>query len=72
MGCAVEMMLNKNRTLKVLNLSGCHVPDPIAKHVLSGLTKNMSLVKLKMGSCNLSSSYAVVPSSASDNLSHSE
>ena len=25
-GCAVERMLNKNRTLKILNLSGCHVP----------------------------------------------
>ena len=58
-GCAIERMLNVNRTLKVLNLSGCQVTDPIAKHITTGLTKNTSLVKLNIGSCKLSVSYAM-------------
>ena len=58
-GCAIERMLNVNRTLKSLNLSGCQVTDPIVKHILTGLTKNTSLVKLDMGSPKLSGSCAV-------------
>ena len=38
-GCAIERILNVNRTLKVLNLSGCNITDPIVKHILTGLTK---------------------------------
>ena len=58
-GCAIERMLNVNRTLKVLNLSNCDVTDPIVKHILTGLTKNTSLVILNMGSLKLSGSGAV-------------
>ena len=58
-GCAIERMLNVNRTLKVLDLSGCNVSDPIVKHILTGLTKNTSLVTLNMISSKLSGSCAV-------------
>ena len=58
-GCALENMLNVNRTLKVLNLSGCKVTDPVLKHILTGLTKNMSLKNLNIGSCTLSVKCAV-------------
>ena len=58
-GCAIERMLNVNRTLKVLNLSDCQVTDPIVKHILTGLMKNTSLVTLNMRSPKLSSSCAV-------------
>ena len=58
-GCAIERMLNVNRTLKILNLSGCNITDPIAKHILTGLTKNTSLVTLEMRSPKLSGSCAV-------------
>ena len=58
-GCAIERMLNVNKTLKVLNLSGCNVTDPIVKHILTGLTKNNSLAKLDMGSSELSVSCAL-------------
>ena len=58
-GCAIERMLNVNRTLKILNLSGCQVTDPIVKHILAGLTKNMSLMNLNIGSCTLHVKCAV-------------
>ena len=58
-GCAIERMLNGNRTLKVLNLSGCEVTDPIVKHILTGLTQNTSLVTLDIEPCKLSGSCAV-------------
>ena len=58
-GCAIEKMLNVNRTLKVLNLSGCYVTDPIVKHILTGLTNNSSLVRFDIGSPKLSGSCAV-------------
>ena len=58
-GCAIERMLNVNRTLKVLTLSGCNVTDTIVKHILIGLTKNTSLVTLDMRSPKLSGSCAV-------------
>ena len=48
-----------NRTLKVLNLSGCNVTDPIVKHILTGLIKNTSLVTLNHSSPKLSGSCAV-------------
>ena len=58
-GCAIERMLNWNRTLKVLNLSGYGVKDPVVKGILTGLTKNTSLVTLNIGSPTLSGSCAV-------------
>ena len=58
-GCAFERILNVNRTLKVLNLSGCNITDPIVKHILTGLTKNRSFATLDMGSPTLSGSCAV-------------
>ena len=58
-GCAIERMLNVNRTLKVLNLSGCNVTDSILKCILTGLTKNTSLVKLDMELSKLSVTSAV-------------
>ena len=58
-GCAIEGMLNVNRTLTVLNLSGCQVTDAIVEHILTGLTKNTSLVTLDIGSPKLSGSCAV-------------
>ena len=58
-GCAIERMLNVNRTLKVLNLQGCRVTDPIVKHILAGMMNNTSLVTLDMGSSKLSGSCAV-------------
>ena len=58
-GCTIERMLNVNRTLKILNLSGCNITDPIVKHILTGLAKNTSLVTLDMGSPTLSVSCAV-------------
>ena len=58
-GCASERMLNVNKTLKVLNLSGCNITDPVVKHILIGLMKNTSLVTLDMGSPTLSGSCVV-------------
>ena len=58
-GCAIERMLNVNRTLKVLNLSSCRVTEPIVKHIQTGLTKNTSLVTLNVSSTKLSVSCAV-------------
>ena len=58
-GCAIERMLNVNRTLKILNLSVCNITDPIVQHILTGLTKNTSLVTLDMRSSKLSVSCAV-------------
>ena len=58
-GCAIERMLNVNRTLKKLNLSCCQVTDPIVQHILTGLTKNTSLSTLDVGSSKLSGSCAV-------------
>ena len=58
-GCAIEKMLKVNKTLKVLNLNGCNITDPIVKHILTGLTKNTSLVTLNMRSPKLSAYCAV-------------
>ena len=59
LGCVIDGMLNANTTLKVLNLYGCEITDQTAKHILSGLTRNTSLVTLDMGSSKLSGSCAV-------------
>ena len=58
-GCAIERMLNVNTTLKVLNLKGCGITDPIVKHILTGVTKNTTLVILDIQLCKLSGSCAV-------------
>jgi len=58
-GCAIERMLNVNRTLQELNLSGCNVADAVVEHIVTGLTKNTSLRRLRMGSTKLSGSCAV-------------
>ena len=58
-GCAIERMLNVNKTLKLLNLSACNVTDPIVKHIVTGLMNNISLVTLDMSSSKLSGSCAV-------------
>ena len=58
-GCAIERMLNVNRTLKVLNLSHFTIADSIGEHILIGLTKNTSLVTFNMGSPTLSGSCTV-------------
>ena len=58
-GCAIERMLNMNRTLRMLNLSGCNVTDSIVQHILTGLTENTSLVRLHIGSCTLNGRCAV-------------
>ena len=58
-GCAIERMLSVNRTLKVFNLRGCGITDLIAKHITTGLTKNISLETLDIRLSKLSSKYAV-------------
>ena len=58
-GCAIERMLNVNKTLKVLNLSNCNLTNPVVEHILTGLTKNTSLVTLDIKSSKLSVSCAV-------------
>ena len=58
-GCVIERMLKVNRTVKVLNLSHFTITDSIVKHILTGLTKNTSLVTLDMGSPKLSGSCAL-------------
>ena len=59
LGCAIERMLTMNRTLKVLNLSKCRVTDPVVEHILTGLAKNTSLVRLDISSCTLNTGCAV-------------
>ena len=54
MGRALETMLNVNKTIEVLKLSDCNITDPVAKHIITGLTKNTSLVTLDIGPCTLS------------------
>ena len=58
-GCSLERMLNMNRTLKVLHLCGCIVTEQMAKYILTGVTKNMSLLKFNIEQCILSGSCAV-------------
>ena len=58
-GCAIERMLSVNRTLKVLNLGDCNITYPITELILTGMTKNTTLVNLDMGSPKLSGSCAV-------------
>ena len=50
-GCAIERMLSVN--------SGCNVTDAIVRQILTGLTKNTTLVTLDVGLSKLSGSCAV-------------
>ena len=59
-GCAIEKMLRVNRTLKVLDLRRCcKITEPVVQHILTGVTKNTSLVKLDIRSSMLTVSCAV-------------
>ena len=58
-GYALERMLNMNKALEVLHLCGCRVTEQMAKHILTGVTKNTSLLKLNIEQCILSGSCAV-------------
>ena len=48
-GCAIERMLNVNRTLEVLNLSGCRIDIAVITHIAADLAHNASLVELNIG-----------------------
>ena len=48
-GCAIERMLNVNRTLKVLNLSYCGLDAVMAIHIAACLAHNASLTELNIG-----------------------
>ena len=47
-GCAVERMLNVNRTLKVLHLSGCGLDTAGVTHIAAGLAQNASFTELNI------------------------
>ena len=53
-GCAIEMMLNVNRTLKVLNLSSCRIDTTVIIHTTAGLAHNACLAELNIGAHILS------------------
>ena len=48
-GCAIERILNVNRTLRVLNLQGCVLFTTVITHIATGLAHNASLVELNIG-----------------------
>ena len=48
-GCAIESMLNINRTLRILELSGCRLDTAVVTHIAVGLTHNDTLTELYMG-----------------------
>ena len=55
-GCALERMLNVNRTLKVLNLSDCRLKTAVVTHIAAGLRHNTSLAELNIGwNCSITS-----------------
>ena len=58
-GVAIERTLNVNRTLRILNLQGCGITDPIAKHISTGLINSTSLVILDIESPTLNISCAM-------------
>ena len=58
-GCAVEMMLNANRTLKLLNLSGCGLTSEVATSLANGLAQNCSVINVVLHLNNISSTGAV-------------
>ena len=48
-GCAIERMLNLNRTLKVLNLKNCRLNTIVITHTAAGLVHNAFLAELNIG-----------------------
>ena len=58
-GCAIERMLNVNRTLKVLNLSDCGFADEVATYFSNGLAQNCMVQKLVLCSNQTGSTGAV-------------
>ena len=48
-GCAIERILNVNRTLKILNLNCCGIDTAVASHIATGLAHNASLAELNIG-----------------------
>ena len=48
-GCAIESMLNMNRTLRILELSGCRLNTAVVTHIPAGLTYNTTLTELYLG-----------------------
>jgi len=42
LGCAVEGMLTKNQTLRILSLRDCHLNDGVTGHIATGLKYNSS------------------------------
>ena len=51
--CRLQQMLAKNKSLSVLDLSGCGVTDAVAQHIASGLTENKTLKALSVDSVHL-------------------
>ena len=47
-GCAIERMLNVNKTLRVLNLNECELDTTVITHVAAGLAHNASLAELNI------------------------
>ena len=47
-GCAIEKMLNVNRTLKTLNLNDCRLDTAVITHIAAGLAHNASLGELNI------------------------
>ena len=58
-GCAIERMLSMNRTLKVLNVSGCELTCEVAAYIANGLAQNHSVRKVILRSNNIGSTGAV-------------
>ena len=48
-GCAIEGLLNVNKTLKSLNLCACRLDTAVATHIADGLVHNASLGELNIG-----------------------
>ena len=71
-GCALERMLNVNRTLKVLNLSGCQVTDLIVKHIYNWTDQEHIACETEHRIMQVKWVLCSVLSPAGDNLSCSE
>ena len=52
-GCRLQQMLTANKSLSVLDLSGCGVTDAVAQHIASGLAENKTLQVLSVDSGHL-------------------
>ena len=48
-GCAIESMLNVNKTLRILELSSCRLNTAVVTHIAAGLTCNTTLTELYLG-----------------------